>query len=81
VGVRTVGDGVTVIVADDGGGFDTDRVETPVPGHLGLATMIERAELVGGWCRVSSAAESGTTVQCWLPDDGAGDDGLASVHG
>jgi hypothetical protein len=33
---------------------------------------------------VSSAAESGTTVECWLPDDGiggAGDGGRVSVHG
>jgi PAS domain S-box-containing protein len=84
VRARTAGDGVTVLVADDGAGFDTDRVDTAAPGHLGLATMIERAELVGGWCRVSSAAESGTTVECWLPDDGiggAGDGGRVSVHG
>jgi PAS domain S-box-containing protein len=83
VRVRTAGDGVTVLVADDGAGFDTARVNTPVPGHLGLATMIERAELVGGWCRLSSAAASGTTVECWLPDDGAGGAGdpWGSVHG
>ncbi len=68
--VTTAGDGVTVLVADDGTGFDTDRVDTPVPGHLGLATMIERAELVGGWCRVTSAADAGTTVECWLPSEG-----------
>ena len=68
--LTTAGDGVTVVVADDGSGFDTEGVGTPVPGHLGLATMIERAELVGGWCRVSSAADAGTTVECWLPSDG-----------
>jgi PAS domain S-box-containing protein len=83
VRVRTAGDGVTVLVADDGAGFDTGGVETPVPGHLGLATMIERAELIGGWCRVSSSADSGTTVECWLPDDGeaAGDGARGSVDG
>ena len=84
VRVRTAGDGVTVHVADDGAGFDTGHVATPVPGHLGLATMIERAELVGGWCRVSSVADSGTTVECWLPDDNAGeagDGGQVSVDG
>ncbi len=73
VRVATAGDGVTVIVTDDGSGFDTGRVEPPEPGHLGLATMIERAELVGGWCRLSSSAEAGTTVECWLPSEvGAG---------
>jgi PAS domain S-box-containing protein len=69
VRVATAGDGVTVIVTDDGSGFDTGRVEPPEPGHLGLATMIERAELVGGWCRLSSSAEAGTTVECWLPSE------------
>ncbi|MEZ0233789.1 MAG: PAS domain-containing protein [Actinomycetota bacterium] len=72
VRVTTAGDGVTILVADDGTGFDTDGVGTPVPGHLGLATMVERAELVGGWCRISSEADAGTTVECWLPSDEAG---------
>ncbi|HVF08367.1 MAG TPA: PAS domain-containing protein [Actinomycetota bacterium] len=70
VRVATAGDGVTVIVTDDGTGFDTGRVEPPEPGHLGLATMIERAELIGGWCRLSSSAAAGTTVECWLPWEG-----------
>ncbi|MGZ8630828.1 MAG: sensor histidine kinase [Actinomycetota bacterium] len=70
VRVTTAGDGVTLRVADDGTGFDTERIVTPEPGHLGLHTMIERAELVGGWCRVSSVADAGTTVDCWLPSDG-----------
>jgi len=78
VRVTTAGDGCTVRITDDGTGFDTDRVETSEPGHLGLATMIERAELVGGWCRLSSEAETGTTVECWLPSDG--DVGGRSVH-
>jgi PAS domain S-box-containing protein len=73
VRVATAGDGVTVIVTDDGSGFDTVRVEPPEPGHLGLATMIERAELVGGWCRLSSSVAAGTTIECWLPSEvGAG---------
>ena len=69
VRVTTAEGGVVVLVADDGTGFDTDVVDTPEPGHLGLTTMIERAELVGGWCRVSSVANGGTTVECWLPSD------------
>ena len=69
VRVATAGDGVTVTVTDDGSGFDTGRVEPPEPGHLGLATMIERAELIGGWCRLSSSAAAGTTVECWLPSE------------
>lgn len=70
VRVSTAGDGVMVLVTDDGEGFDTEAVDPPVPGHLGLTTMRERAELVGGWCRVTSSA-AGTAVECWLPSDGA----------
>ena len=69
VRMTSAGDGVLLRVADDGTGFDTNRIDTPEPGHLGLHTMIERAELIGGWCRVSSEADAGTTVECWLPAD------------
>ena len=67
--VATEGDGVIVRIRDDGGGFDAGHLEAPTPGHIGLATMIERAELMGGWCRVTSHPGAGTTVECWLPGD------------
>jgi PAS domain S-box-containing protein len=70
VEVATVGDGVEVRVRDDGTGFDPSAVEEPRPGHIGLSTMIERAELVGGWCRITSGPGAGTLVECWLPADG-----------
>jgi PAS domain S-box len=75
VEVRAVsaGDGVMVLVHDDGAGFDVATASVPKPGHLGLVTMVERAELLGGWCRVDSAPGSGTTVECWLPWGGAGE--------
>jgi PAS domain S-box-containing protein len=69
VEVATVGDGVQLRVRDDGTGFDPSRVDEPRPGHIGLSTMIERAELVGGWCRITSAPGEGTVVECWLPTD------------
>ena len=70
--VATIGGGVSVTVRDDGGGFDVATLEAPRPGHIGLPMMIERAELVGGWCRVASRTHGGTTVECWLPLDDAG---------
>ncbi len=70
VQVATVGDGVDLRVRDDGTGFDPSSVDEPLPGHIGLSTMIERAELVGGWCRITSAPGDGTLVECWLPADG-----------
>jgi len=72
VTVATAGDGVTVRVTDDGHGFDPATTARPEPGHLGLSTMVERAELVGGWCRITSAPGSGTTIECWLPVEEVG---------
>ena len=37
------------------------------PGHIGLTSMRERAEMVGGWCTVTSLPEPGTTVEFWVP--------------
>jgi signal transduction histidine kinase len=71
-------DGAIVRVIDDGAGFAPDLTSPPEPGHLGLTTMVERAELAGGWVRVLSAPGKGTTVECWLPTDtAAGDPQLA----
>jgi PAS domain S-box-containing protein len=58
--------GLFVQVEDDGVGFDLDAVPT---GHLGLASIRERAELAGGWSRIESGANGGTIVSCWLPAD------------
>ncbi len=58
--------GVEVTVTDDGVGLDVDAL-APRPGHRGLATMRDRAELTGGWCRVESVPGQGTTLRFWLP--------------
>jgi PAS domain S-box-containing protein len=62
------GEGIMLRITDDGRGFSPDA-EPPRPGHLGLSTMVERAELAGGWTRVTSAHSRGTIVECWLPVD------------
>jgi signal transduction histidine kinase len=67
-------DGAVVRVIDDGAGFSPDLTAAPEPGHLGLTTMVERAELAGGWVRVLSTPGQGTTVECWLPIDIAAGD-------
>jgi PAS domain S-box-containing protein len=71
VEVAADGEGVRVRVHDDGAGFDPDEVGDPEPGHLGLSTMQEGAELAGGWVRISSVPGEGTSVECWLPLAGA----------
>jgi PAS domain S-box-containing protein len=69
IDVVTAGEGVSMRVTDDGVGFCPDILATPEPGHIGLSTIVERAELAGGWARVQSAPGRGTTVECWLPVD------------
>jgi len=59
------GEGARLSVCDDGRGFDL--ASPAVPGHLGLATMRERATMAGGWCRFESAPGAGATVTAWVP--------------
>ena len=56
-----------VRVSDDGVGFAPEKLE-PVPGHLGLTAMRERAALAGGSLRIDSAPGQGTTVEVWIPE-------------
>jgi len=58
--------GVVVEVADDGTGFVVDEC-LHVPGHLGLLAIKERAQLVGGWCRIVSEPGAGAKVEFWVP--------------
>ena len=59
--------GVRLVIRDDGLGFDVGVIESPEAGHIGLPTMIERAQLAGGGCEVHSEPGRGTTVSAWLP--------------
>jgi signal transduction histidine kinase len=53
-------------VADCGPGFDESTMPVVESGHLGLAGMRERAELLGGTFTVRSASGAGTTIRaCW----------------
>jgi signal transduction histidine kinase len=51
---------VTLEVTDDGQGFDPQAISDM--GGLGLVTMQERAERIGGRLTVRSAPGEGTTV-------------------
>ena len=57
-----------VRVSDDGVGFAGSEIPQSAPGHLGLTSMRERAELAGGWCKVQSLPGSGTVVEAWIPE-------------
>jgi len=58
-------DSLFVEVSDKGPGFDPAR--KPGEGHLGLAGMRERAELLGGRFELESAPGAGTRVRAYLP--------------
>jgi signal transduction histidine kinase len=72
IAVATEEGGVQATVRDDGVGFDVDEVARS-PGHVGLTTMRDRAETLGGRFEVQSEPGRGSTVTIWVPE--AGEDG------
>jgi signal transduction histidine kinase len=72
VTLRPVGDEVELRVSDDGHGFaGSDPESTTDPGHIGLASMRERAELIGGRLEIETG-ERGTKVVVRAPLRDAG---------
>ncbi|MBV9355315.1 MAG: response regulator [Chloroflexi bacterium] len=58
-------------VRDWGRGFDANAARPSAEGeHVGLTSMRERMELLGGKLEIRSAAGRGTTVRAILPDAG-----------
>jgi two-component system nitrate/nitrite sensor histidine kinase NarX len=53
-------------IADNGEGFDENRVPMLEPSHFGLGTMRERAEEIGGHLDLSSHLGQGTKVTVTL---------------
>jgi two-component system NarL family sensor kinase len=65
--LRSVGPNVELRVADDGRGFDGNApLAASEPGHLGLASMRERAELMDGTLEIEASAR-GTRVLVLAP--------------
>ena len=65
--LRTVDSSLELRVTDDGEGFrDSDPLGAAEPGHLGLAMMRERAELLDGSLEIETS-ERGTRVLVLLP--------------
>jgi len=67
IDLRDVDGGLRLEVRDDGLGAEPDRLLEERPGHLGLRSVRQRAQEVGGWCEVRSSPGSGTMVEAWLP--------------
>ncbi len=69
VSVGTSGADVLLTVADDGRGFDPDRVCNNPDGefHFGLRAAQERVRRSGGALKVDSAPGQGCRIGVWLP--------------
>lgn len=67
---------LSVLVGDDGAGFDVGlaRNAAATGKSLGLISMEERASLAGGRLECRSAAGKGTEIRAWLPLRATGDD-------
>jgi PAS domain S-box-containing protein len=66
--IRRAGDTVTVLIEDDGVGFDVDAVMAgPVDSRFGLLGMQERARAADGEATVESAPGEGCAVLVSLP--------------
>ncbi len=68
VDLSTRDDGVLVEIADDGIGFEVDELDGATPGHIGLTSMRERAEMAGGWWSIESLRSGGTTITFFIPE-------------
>jgi signal transduction histidine kinase len=67
ISLRRVPSGVELRVTDDGHGFDgADPLGASEPGHIGLGSMRERAELMEGRLEIHSS-ERGTKVLVTVP--------------
>jgi two-component system NarL family sensor kinase len=62
-----VGAQLYLAITDDGIGLPHSPGGIPYQTGVGLVSMRERAEELGGTCRVDSEPGGGTRVQAWLP--------------
>ncbi|HEV7509550.1 MAG TPA: tetratricopeptide repeat protein [Thermoanaerobaculia bacterium] len=66
VTLKAAGGDLSLEVADDGTGFDPAAARE-VAGGLGLASIEERARLLGGRCGIDSAPGAGTRIAVTVP--------------
>lgn len=71
IAIKPTDDKLTVLVKDDGRGFEIDKVQDSYAqqGSMGLLNMKERSEIAGGKLRLESKPGKGTTVALDLPLD------------
>jgi signal transduction histidine kinase len=71
--------GYAVRVRDDGPGFVPEGTGYSPTGHVGLSSMRERSEALGGSWSLESRPGAGTKVKCWVPREDAEAPALAVV--
>ena len=62
-GIDPESDAISLIVTDDGQGFDPASATT----GMGLANIRERAAEIGGWCRIDSSPGNGCRLAVGVP--------------
>lgn len=63
ISLRSDDERLELSIVDDGRGFGgVDPLETTEPGHIGLASMRERAELMRGTLRIESSEEGSSVI-------------------
>jgi two-component system, NarL family, nitrate/nitrite sensor histidine kinase NarX len=67
VGLVYGSDGVSVIVEDDGRGFDVSAQDARLNGGVGLVGLVRRAAQVGGRVQIDSTPGWGTRIRADLP--------------
>jgi two-component system sensor histidine kinase DegS len=66
-------DTAVLVTEDNGAGFDVEQALAKAAARqtLGIASMQERAEMLGGWLRIESARGHGSRVELSVPVSGA----------
>ena len=71
VSVAPDGDGIALEVADDGRGAEELRLDEAVrDGHVGLASVTQRLEAIGGRFTLDATPGHGTRARAWFPPAG-----------
>jgi signal transduction histidine kinase len=59
--------GILLQIRDDGVGFAPHEAWRVRAGHIGMPSMRERMERVGGWLETRSRPGAGAVIEAWLP--------------
>jgi signal transduction histidine kinase len=73
--------GYAVCIRDDGPGFVPEGTGYSPTGHVGLSSMRERAEALGGWWSVESSPGKGTRVRVCVPREAVAPPPPGGSHG